>query len=163
MNLFIKWFKKSKKLYKNKNIKILFSGRKEPLNDKVYNAMKELEKDTINNTGLVVNFCLNYGGRAEIIDACKTISKEVKDELININDINEDYFSKKLYNPLPDVDYLLRTSGEQRISNFLVGELSYAEFIFVKDYFPDFNCNKFDEVISNYYKRNRRFGDVKEK
>ena len=126
MNLFIKWFKKSKKLYKNKNIKILFSGRKEPLNDKVYNAMKELEKDTINNTGLVVNFCLNYGGRAEIIDACKTISKEVKDKLININDINEEYFSKKLYNPLPDVDYLIRTSGEQRISNFLLWELSYA-------------------------------------
>lgn len=161
MSLFIKWFKKSKKEYKNKNIRILFSGRKDPLSDKVYSAMKELENDTKNNTGLIVNFCLNYGGRAEIVDTTKKIVKDVVEGNININDIDEDYFSNKLYNKLPDVDYLIRTSGEQRISNFLLWEISYAEFIFVDAYFPDFNTYEFDKVIEKYYKRDRRFGDVK--
>lgn len=160
MNLFMKWFNRCKLKYKDKNIKILFSGRKEPLNDKVYNSMKTLEYDTKDNTGLIVNFCLNYGGRAEIVDACKVISKEVSSGMICIDDINENYFSKKLYNKLPDVDFVIRTSGEQRISNFLLWEISYAEFAFVEDYFPDFTIDKFDSTISGYYNRDRRFGGV---
>ncbi len=160
MNLFMKWFNRCKLKYKDKNIKILFSGRKEPLSDKVYNSMKELESDTKNNTGLVVNFCLNYGGRAEIVDACKVISEEVSSGMICIDDIDEDYFSRKLYNKLPDVDFVIRTSGEQRISNFLLWEISYAEFAFVSDYFPDFSCDRFDDVIKSYYERDRRFGGV---
>ena len=163
MDLFMKWFKKSKKEYKNKNIKILFSGREKPLNNKVLQSMRELEKDTKDNTGLIVNFCLNYGGRAEIVDATKKIAEEVKKNKIEISDITEEYFKEKLYNNLPDVDYLIRTSGEQRISNFLLYEISYAEFIFVKEYFPDFNTNLFAETIEKYYQRNRRFGDVNNK
>lgn len=161
MSLFIKWFKKSKRLYKDKNIKILFSGRKEPLSDKVYNSMKELERDTRDNNGLVVNFCLNYGGRAEIVDATKMIVNDVSCGNISVSDIDEDLFSKYLYNELPDVDYLIRTSGEQRISNFLLWEISYAEFCFVDSYFPDFDIYEFDRVIEEYYSRNRRFGGVK--
>lgn len=163
MDLFMKWFKKSKKEYKNKNIKILFSGREKPLNNKVLQSMRELEKDTKDNTGLIVNFCLNYGGRAEIVDATKKIAEEVKKNKIEISDITEEYFKEKLYNNLPDVDYLIRTSGEQRISNFLLYEISYAEFIFVKEYFPDFNTNLFAETIEKYYQRNRRFGGVNNK
>lgn len=163
MDLFMKWFKKSKKEYKNKNIKILFSGREKPLNNKVLQSMRELEKDTKDNTGLIVNFCLNYGGRAEIVDATKKIAEEVKKNKIEISDITEEYFKEKLYNNLPDVDYLIRTSGEQRISNFLLYEISYAEIIFVKEYFPDFNTNLFAETIEKYYQRNRRFGGVNNK
>ena len=163
MDLFMKWFKKSKKEYKNKNIKILFSGREKPLNNKVLQSMRELEKDTKDNTGLIVNFCLNYGGRAEIVDATKKIAEEIKKNKIEISDITEEYFKEKLYNNLPDVDYLIRTSGEQRISNFLLYEISYAEFIFVKEYFPDFNTNLFAETIEKYYQRNRRFGGVNNK
>lgn len=161
MNLFLKWFKISDKKYKNENIKIVFSGRKEPLSDEVYNTMKKLEEKTNDRTGLIVNFCLNYGGRAEIVDASKIIAEEVKDGIISEEDITEEYFNSKLYNKLPDVDYLIRTSGEQRISNFLLWEISYAEFLFVDTYFPDFDEKCFDKAIEEYYNRDRRFGDVK--
>lgn len=163
MNLFMKWFEKSRKQYKNENIKIVFSGRKKPLSDKIYNKMKVLEEDTKNSTGLVVNFCLNYGGRAEIIDTTKKIVKQVQDCLIDLEDITEEYFSKNLYNNLPDVDLMIRTSGEERLSNFLLWQNSYAEFIFDETYFPDFNEEEFDKCINEYYNRDRRFGGVKNK
>ena len=160
MNLFLKWFNISKKKYKKENIRIVFSGRKEPLSDEVYSSMKELEESTINNTGLVVNFCLNYGGRAEIVDASKKIIEDYKNGLIKEENITEEYFSTKLYNSFPDVDFVIRTSGEQRISNFLLWEISYAEFLFVNTYFPDFDEKCFDKAIEEYYNRDRRFGSV---
>lgn len=163
MNLFIKWFNLSRKKYKNENIKILFSGRKEPLSDKVYESMKQMQEDTKNNTGLVVNFCLNYGGRAEIVDATKKIAVKIQNNELQPKDITEELFSKNLYNDLPDVDFVIRTSGEQRISNFLLWEISYAEFIFVKTYFPALTTKKFDEILNEFYKRDRRFGKIKEK
>lgn len=161
MNLFMKWFTVSSKKYSKDNIKILFSGRKEPLNDEVYKAMKNLEERTKDHTGLIVNFCLNYGGRAEIVDTTKKIANELKNGIIKEEDITEQYFSTKLYNNLPDVDFVIRTSGEQRISNFLLWEISYAEFLFVDTYFPDFDEKCFDEAISKYYNRDRRFGNAK--
>ena len=161
MNLFMKWFSVSSKKYKKDDIKIIFSGRKEPLSDDVYTTMKKLEERTKDHKGLIVNFCLNYGGRAEIVDATKKIAKELQMGKITESDITEDYFSTKLYNKLPDVDFVIRTSGEQRISNFLLWELSYAEFLFVSTYFPDFDENCFDKAIEEYYNRDRRFGNVK--
>ncbi|MGM9878592.1 MAG: polyprenyl diphosphate synthase [Bacilli bacterium] len=161
MNLFTKWFEKSRKKYKDENIKIVFSGRKEPLSDKIYSKMKVLEEETKENTGLVVNFCLNYGGRAEIVDATKSIARKVKEGSIEIDDITEEYFSKNLYNNLPDVDLMIRTSGEERLSNFLLWQNSYAEFIFDETYFPDFNEERFDKCIKEYYERDRRFGGIK--
>lgn len=161
MNLFLKWFTISGKKYSKDNIKIIFSGRKEPLSDEVYNAMKKLEERTKDHTGLIVNFCLNYGGRAEIVDATKKIASELKEGKIKEEDITEEYFSTRLYNKLPDVDFVIRTSGEQRISNFLLWEISYAEFLFVNTYFPDFDEKCFDEAISKYYNRDRRFGNAK--
>lgn len=163
MNLFIKWFEKSRKKYTKENIKIVFSGRKEPLDEKVYEKMRKLEDETKNNTGLIVNFCLNYGGRAEIVDACKNISKKVQEDQLKIAEITEELFSKYLYKDLPDVDFMIRTSGEQRISNFLLWQLSYAEFLFVDTYFPDFDEEEFDKALNKYYQRDRRFGNVKNK
>lgn len=163
MNLFMKWFEKSSKKYNNENIKIIFSGRKNPLEDKVYKKMKQLEEDTKENTGLVVNFCLNYGGRAEIVDVCKKISEKVKNNELEIEDITEELFQNHLYNNLPEVDFLIRTSGEQRISNFLLWQISYAEFLFVDTYFPDFDEKQFDAAIKKYYNRDRRFGKIKNK
>ncbi|MBQ6546439.1 MAG: di-trans,poly-cis-decaprenylcistransferase [Bacilli bacterium] len=161
MNLFMKWFSVSSKKYKKDDIKIIFSGRKEPLSDEVYSSMKKLEERTKDHKGLIVNFCLNYGGRAEIVDASKKIANELKEGLIEEKDITEEYFSTKLYNKLPDVDYVIRTSGEQRISNFLLWEISYAEFLFTPEYFPDFDEKCFDRAIEEYYNRDRRFGNVK--
>ena len=160
MNLFIKWFNLSRKKYKNENIKILFSGRKEPLSDKVYESMKQMQEDTKNNTGLVVNFCLNYGGRAEIVDATKKIAVKIQNNELQPEDITEELFSKNLYNDLPDVDFVIRTSGEQRISNFLLYQMAYSELYFSDTLWPDFSEKELDEILAAYARTDRRFGGI---
>ena len=161
MELFLKWFKTVEKEYKKENIKVYFSGRKEYLKKEIVEAMNILEEKTKNNTGLVVNFCLSYGGRAEIVDATKKIAKMVVDNRIDIDDIDEKLFSQNLYHELPDVDFLIRTSGENRISNFMLWQMSYAEFYFPKTCFPDFTIDELKKSFLEYEKRDRRFGKVK--
>ena len=161
MELFLKVFKKSVKEFNDDNIKVVFSGRKEPLRDDVYAAMKYLEKETEMNTGGVLNICLNYGGQAEIVDTTKKLVQMALNGDINIEDINENMFSKNLYNNLPPIDFMIRTSGEERISNFMLYNLAYAELYFPNCYFPDFKEEEFDKAIKEYNKRDRRFGNVK--
>lgn len=161
MELFMKWFKKCKEKYKNANIKVLFSSQKEFLKPEIVKAIDELEEATKDNTGLVVNFCLSYGGRQEIVDATKKIVTAVLENKLNINDINEELFKKYLYNDLPDVDFLIRTSGENRVSNFMLWQISYAEMYFPKVYFPDFTPKCLEEAVEEYEKRDRRFGNIK--
>ena len=161
MDLFLKWFTTVKKEYRKENIKIYFSGRKEYLKPNIVKAMDTLEEETKNNTGLVVNFCLGYGGRAEIVDATKKIVKKVQNNEITIDDIDEKLFAKNLYHELPDVDFLIRTSGENRISNFMLWQISYAEFYIPKVYFPDFDIKELDKALLEYENRDRRFGKVK--
>lgn len=161
MELFMKWFKKCKKKYKDANIKVLFSSQKEFLKSEIVKAIDELEEATKDNTGLVVNFCLSYGGRQEIVDATKKIATDVLENKLNIDDINEELFKKYLYNDLPDVDFLIRTSGENRVSNFMLWQISYAEMYFPKVYFPDFTPKCLEEAIEEYKKRDRRFGNIK--
>ena len=158
MNLFLKAFKSSIKEFNQNNIKVVFSGRKEPLSDKVYNAMKELESKTSKNDGGILNICLNYGGQAEIVDTTKKIVNEVLNGNISVNDINEELFKNNLYNSLPYMDLLIRTSGEIRISNFMLYSLAYAEMYFPDTYFPDFKEKEFDKAIEVYNKRDRRMG-----
>ena len=154
MNLFIEMFKKQFKDLKEKNIKVLFSGRRKPLPDDVLSAMDEMSKETKNYTNGVLNICINYGGQEEIVDMVKKIvdkgtpSEEITKELVNAN----------MYQDLPPVDFVIRTSGEQRISNFLLWQSSYAEYYFPKVYFPDFKEKEFDEAIVEFNKRKRRFG-----
>ena len=105
----------------------------------------------------VVNFCLNYGGRSEIVDACKKII----DDKIDKNDITEDLFKDYLYNKLPDIDLMIRTSGEQRISNFMLWSLSYSELYFTKTYFPAFTTTELLEIIDDFNNRDRRYGNAK--
>lgn len=161
MELFMKWFKKCKEKYKNANIKVLFSSQKEFLKPEIVKAIDELEEATKDNTGLVVNFCLSYGGRQEIVDATKKIATDVLEKKLNINDINEELFKKYLYKNLPDIDFLIRTSGENRVSNFMLWQISYAEMYFPKVYFPDFTPEQLEEAVKEYEKRDRRFGNVK--
>lgn len=160
MNLFTNNFKKMVKKFNKENIKVVFSGRKEPLKDEVYKAMQEMTTMTSNNSGMLVNFCLNYGGHAEIIDATKKIAIDIKDGNIKLDDINDELFNKYLYHDLPPVDFLIRTSGEVRVSNFLLWQIAYAEMYFPKVYFPDFDEKCFDEAILEYNKRDRRFGSI---
>ena len=114
---------------------------------------------TENNTGLVLNIAFNYGGRDEIVKAVRKISSEVKENKLNIDDIDEATFSKFLYTAgQPDPDLLIRTSGEQRLSNYLLWQLAYTEFYFIKKYWPDFSKQDLDEAISKFEARNRNFG-----
>ena len=160
MDMIVKKFKLYSKKYNKENIKIVFSGRKEGLREDVINTIEELAKNTANNTRGVINFCLNYGGHAEIIDATKKIYNDVNAGLLDIDSLDENSYSKYLYQDLPPIDLLIRTSGENRISNFMLWQLSYAEFYFPKTYFPDFNNQEFEVAILEYNKRDRRFGGI---
>jgi undecaprenyl diphosphate synthase len=106
----------------------------------------------------IINICFNYGGRLEIVDTTKKIAKQVLDGKLKIEDITEEVFDDNLYQKLPPVDLVIRTSGEQRISNFLLWEASYAEYYFPKVLFPDFDEKEFDIALEEYENRNRRFG-----
>lgn len=161
MNLFLKGFKSSIKEFNKNNIKVVFSGRKEPLSDKVYESMKSLEKETLNNTGGILNICLNYGGQTEIVDTTKKLINDVLDGKLKTEDITPEIFMKNLYNDLPPMDFLIRTSGEIRVSNFMLFSLAYAEMYFPNTYFPDFKESEFDKSLEEYTKRDRRFGKNK--
>lgn len=161
MNLFLKGFKSSIKEFNKNNIKVVFSGRKEPLSDKVYKSMKSLEKETLNNTGGILNICLNYGGQTEIVDTTKKLINDVLDGKLKTEDITPEIFMKNLYNDLPPMDFLIRTSGEIRVSNFMLFSLAYAEMYFPLTYFPDFKEDEFEKALEEYTKRDRRFGKNK--
>lgn len=157
MNLFVKNFKKELKVFAENNIRVVFSGRKEPLRSDVLEAMDEVVEATKENTGGIFNICLNYGSQYEIVDAVKRIVLEKKD----VSDLTPKEFEKYLYQDLPPIDFLIRTSGEYRLSNFMMYQLAYAEFYFTDCLFPDFDDKKFDEALQEFQNRDRRFGGVK--
>ncbi len=161
MDLFISSFQKEFRFLIEKNVRVVFSGRREPLPVKVLEAMDKIMEDTKNNTDLVLNICLNYGSHAEIVDTTRKICEMYKDGKISLEDITEDFLQKNMYQNLPPLDFVIRTSGELRLSNFMMYQASYAEFYFPKVYFPDFTVEEFDKAILEFNKRNRRFGGVK--
>lgn len=158
MDIFVTLYKRNLRDFMKNNIKVVFSGRDEPLPKSVMKARDELARETANNTGGIVNFCLNYGGRAEIVDAVKKIVESG----VDVSNFTEQDFSRYLYQDLPDVDLMIRTSGEQRLSNFLLWQNSYAEFYFPETKFPDFHEEDFDKALEVYTSRDRRFGGIKE-
>ena len=157
MDIFAMMSKRYTQDFIDDNIKVVFSGRDEPLPERVIKARDELVAATANNTGCVVNFCMNYGGRAEIVDAVKKIVRSGED----VENLTEEVFHRYLYQDLPDVDLMIRTSGELRLSNFMLWQNSYAEFYFPKTKFPDFHEADFDQAIIEYTARDRRFGGAK--
>ena len=158
MNLFVKLYNDEFLDLIANGIKVIFSGRREPLPKKVLSAMDKMEEASKNNTEAVVNFCINYGGQSEILDMTKKIVQQVVDGKIKTDDITLDTLRENLYQNLPPLDYVIRTSGELRLSNFMLYQASYAEFYFPKTYFPDFTKNDFYDAIVEFNKRNRRFG-----
>ena len=140
------------------NVHVVFSGRREPLTKKVLKAMDEITEKTKNNTSLVLNICFNYGGQTELLDMTKKISSEVLKGNIQVENITLDTLSSYLYQDLPPLDFVIRTSGEQRLSNFMLYQASYAEFYFPEVLFPDFLENEFMEAIVEFNKRTRKFG-----
>lgn len=158
MDLFVKYFTKKKKIFIKEELRVIFSGSKVGLRNDVINGMNELEKSTKNLTKGTFNICLNYGGRLEIVDTIKKIVNDVVENKKDIDSIDEEYVSKNMYQDLPDIDFVIRTSGEQRISNFMLWQSSYAEYYFPDTLFPDFTSEEFDKAIEEYKRRNRRFG-----
>lgn len=160
MDLFVKKFKKDFKTFSKKGIKIVFSGRREPLRQEILDIIDDITLKTKDNQNCILNFCLNYGSHAEIIDACKKIVIDSDNGKINVNKLDEDLFKKYLYNDLPNLDLLIRTGGELRLSNFMLWQAAYAEFYFTKTLFPDFNDKEFEIALEAYNKRDRRFGGI---
>ncbi len=145
------------------NIRFQILGRKERIPEPVLTTIKNGIEKTKGNNGMVLNLAFNYGSRLEIIDAFKNIVNDVKNGKISVENISENMVSNYLYTRgLPDPDLLIRTSGEKRISNFLLWQLSYAEFYFTDTLWPDFNEEEFKKAIIEYQSRERRFGALKE-
>lgn len=146
------------------NIKVMVTGFEKKVPDFTKHAIYNAVKETKDCTGMVLNFAFNYGGRAEIIEAVRDISKDVLAGRIKPEKIDEDTIASHLLTAslgeLQDVDFLIRTSGEQRLSNFLLWQNAYSEFYFVPEYWPDFNEVLFEKAILKYQDRNRRFGGV---
>lgn len=141
------------------NIKVNVLGRVNDLPKDLQSEINKAIDRTKNNTGLVLNICFNYGGRDEIVTATKKIAEDVLSGKIKIEDIDETMVSNNLYTAgQPDPDLLIRTSGEERISNFLPWQISYSEFVFTDKYWPEYDEEEFLKSIQIYQKRTRRFG-----
>lgn len=161
MNLLYEFTKEEIKEKNNNDICIKIYGDKSILNKKIIKNLSIIEENTKNRTKLTFGICLNYGGRKEIVEAIKKVAIQVKDNNLNIEDINEDIVNSYLYTAgIPDPDMIIRTGNEQRISNFLPWQGTYSELYFPKDIlWPDFNEEQLDNAILEYNNRHRRFGN----
>ena len=143
----------------SENIKVKVLGDITVLSDGLQKSIRKCEDRTKDNDGITFCIGINYGGRDELIHAIKNIANDVKNEKININDIDETIVANNLYTAgIPDPDLVIRTSGELRTSNFLPWQIVYSEFLFLDKYWPDFSEEDIDNAIVVYQKRNRKFG-----
>ncbi len=140
-------------------VRIRAIGRTEGLPERIQLKIKKAEEKTASNKDILVNLALNYGARSEIVDAVKKISEEIKAGTLKPCDISEDNFSDYLYTAgLPDPELLIRTSGEMRVSNFLLWQISYAEIYVTEKFWPDFRKKDLEKAILDYQARERRYG-----
>ena len=160
MKLLLEYLKNAEKELKGKNIRIKVIGDRNRLPDDIVSEIERVEKNTSHIKGLDFIIALNYGGRQEIVDAVASIVNDAKNN--KITEINEEIISQRLYtNGIPDPDLLIRTSGEIRLSNFLIWQSSYSELFFCDVLWPDFTQKHLEEAILSYQGRQRRFGGVK--
>ena len=163
MKLLVGSLKKEFKRIIDNNIRLCSVGNLDSLPNLVKEELLFVVEKTKNNTGMVLTLALNYGGKEEIIDAVKAISDKVKNSIISPEKVDESTIIEHLYTRnLPPVDLLIRTSGEERISNFLLWHIAYAELYFTKTLWPDFKKEDLKEALINYSKRERRFGKTSE-
>lgn len=143
-------------------VRVVWAGRRPRLWRSVIRELKETEELTKNNTKMTLVMCVNYGGRAEIVDSVREIGKKIQRGELNPEDITEKNFSSFLYDPrMPDVDLFLRPSGEQRTSNFLLWQSAYAEMVYQNKLFPDYTPQDLFDAVEEYARRDRRFGGTK--
>ncbi len=147
--------------YRSLNMQIRFLGDLSALDDDMREMMRDLEQESSTCTGLHLNIAVNYGGRDEIVHAVKVLAHEVKDGTLLPEEIDEARIGNALYTAgMPDVDLIIRPSGEFRLSNFLIWQCSYAEYVFMDVLWPDFSAKDFDRALELYEGRNRRFGGI---
>jgi undecaprenyl diphosphate synthase len=163
MKLLVSALKKELKSLQKNNIKLNAIGNLDNLPEGVRKELEEVIKKTKENTRMTLTLALSYGARDEIINAIKIISEKVKNNIISVDAIEESIINQHLYTQnMPDVDLVIRTSGEHRISNFLLWQIAYAEFYFTDVLWPDFNEEELYKALLSYQKRERRFGKTSE-
>ena len=163
MRLLVASLRKELKTLNDNSIRLNAIGNLDFLPAKVAKELNEVIEKTSNNKGLTLTLALSYGSREELKSAVKAISTKVKNNIISEDDIDETVINTHLYtHDLPDVDLLIRTSGEHRISNFLLWQIAYAELYFIDVFWPDFNEQHLVDAIINYQNRERRFGKTSE-
>lgn len=162
MNLFRKYLVDSIERSNNANMRVRLIGKREGLADDIVQKMENLERETAGNTGLQFYIAINYGGRDEIVRATKKLISDVQAGVVSAENIDESVFGTYLDTAgVPDPDLLIRTSGEERTSNFLPWQLAYSEFYFTDTLWPDFDMDSLVKAVRYYNKRERRFGDAK--
>jgi len=163
MSILVSSLKKELKLFQKNNIRLGAIGNIDGLPEKAKKELLHTLELTKQNTGLLLNLALNYGAREELIRAVKSISKRIVNNELRIEEIDENVIKNHLYTfNLPDVDLLIRTSGELRLSNFLLWQIAYAEMYFTDVLWPDFSKDDFYRAIINFQMRERRFGKTSE-
>ncbi len=159
MSLFVSTIMAEVKKLHKKNVCVKFIGDRTRFSDKLQNSINEAEALTADNTGLRLSIAANYGGRWDVVNACKQIAEQVRDNKTSIQAIDENMFDSFMsLSALPAPDLFIRTGGEQRISNFLIWQLAYSELYFVDTLWPDFADDDFDAALAWYAGRQRRFG-----
>jgi len=159
MSLLVSSLKKELKLFQKNNISLRTIGNITSLPQKAQKELNEVVEKTKNNSHLILNLALSYSSKQEIVNAFKNISKKIVNNELSIKEIDENIINNHLYTRnLPNVDLVIRTSGEKRISNFLLWQIAYAELYFTNVFWPDFNKEEFYKAILDYQQRERRFG-----
>lgn len=161
MNLLLTYLKDAQKSLAGENVVIRAIGSRAELSEEIREQILKTEEFTKNNTGIVMNIALNYGSREEIVNAARKIAQDAVDGKISSDDINSEMISDNLYTKnQPDPDFIIRTSNEQRLSNFMMWQASYSELYFTEKLWPDFSVKDLHEAIAEYQRRDRRYGGV---
>ena len=162
MHLFSEYLEKEKLEMHSNNVRIKFLGRTEEFSPLIQSQIRDAEQLMRNNTGVKFNIAANYGGQDEIVRATKKIAAKVLDGRVSIEEINEKFFESELDTcESPPVDLVIRTSGDMRVSNFLLWQSAYAEFWFTQTNWPEFTPEEFVQALIDFGKRERRFGAIK--
>ena len=161
MQLFLQALGREMDELHERGVRICFTGYRDALLPALQELMHQSEKLTLNNDQLIFNIVMNYGGKWDIVQATKKLAGRVAAGTLSLDDINEDSFRQELSIPnLPDPDLFIRTSGEQRLSNFFLWQLAYTELYFSQVNWPDFTATEFDQALASFNSRERRFGQT---
>lgn len=161
MKLFKEYLEEALTDFMDENIKVIFLGNKKAFSNEIQDLIDKVEKESSVKNGMTLNIAMNYGGRDEIVRASKLLVSDVQKGIIDIEDITEELFSSKLYTKdQPDPDLIIRPSGEHRISNFLLWQSAYSEYVIMNILWPDFKTEDLESALDEYALRNRRFGGI---